>query len=87
MRMVWMDSEELVNDVDDNEGRKLGVCILHFVARLAPGVFCLSIIACVLPRSPHPTYMMISLFENLDNACEMTVFPQPNAPGMAVVPP
>jgi hypothetical protein len=30
---------------------------------------------------------MISLFENLDSACEMTVFPQPKAPGMAVVPP
>ncbi len=31
--------------------------------------------------------MMISLFEYFDKACEMTVFPQPNAPGMAVVPP
>jgi hypothetical protein len=30
---------------------------------------------------------MISLFENLDTACEITVLPQPNAPGMAVVPP
>src|ERR1700733_8197554 len=39
------------------------------------------------PRSPQPTYTIISLFENLDKACEMTVFPQPNAPGIAVVPP
>ena len=30
---------------------------------------------------------MMSLFENLDSACEMTVLPQPKAPGMAVVPP
>ena len=29
----------------------------------------------------------MSLFENLDNACEMTVLPHPNAPGIAVVPP
>jgi hypothetical protein len=30
---------------------------------------------------------MMSLFENFDSACEMTVFPQPKAPGIAVVPP
>lgn len=30
---------------------------------------------------------MISLFENFDRACEITVFPQPKAPGIAVVPP
>jgi len=30
---------------------------------------------------------MMSLFENFERACEMTVFPQPKAPGMAVVPP
>lgn len=30
---------------------------------------------------------MISLFEYFDNAWEMTVFPQPKAPGIAVVPP
>lgn len=29
----------------------------------------------------------MSLLENLDIACEITVFPQPNAPGIAVVPP
>lgn len=40
-----------------------------------------------LPRSPHPTYIMMSLFENLEIACEITVLPAPNAPGMAVVPP
>src|ERR1700722_12200600 len=38
-------------------------------------------------RSPQPTYIMMSLLENLDRACEMTVFPQPKAPGIAVVPP
>ena len=31
--------------------------------------------------------MMMSLFENLERACEMTVLPQPKAPGIAVVPP
>lgn len=40
-----------------------------------------------LPRSPQPTYMMTSEFEYLDKAWEMTVLPQPKAPGMAVVPP
>lgn len=40
-----------------------------------------------LPLSPQPTYTMISLLENLDKAWEMTVFPQPKAPGIAVVPP
>ena len=30
--------------------------------------------------------MMPSEFEYLDSACEMTVLPQPNAPGMAHVP-
>ena len=30
---------------------------------------------------------MTSLLEYLDKDCEMTVFPQPNAPGIAVVPP
>ena len=31
--------------------------------------------------------MMTSLLEYLDSDCEMTVLPQPKAPGMAVVPP
>lgn len=31
--------------------------------------------------------MMAVQFEYLDRACEMTVLPQPNAPGMAQVPP
>ena len=39
------------------------------------------------PRSPHPTYTMPSLLEYLDSACEITVLPQPKAPGMAHVPP
>lgn len=30
---------------------------------------------------------MTSLLENLDNDWEMTVLPQPKAPGIAVVPP
>lgn len=30
---------------------------------------------------------MTSELEYLDKACEITVFPQPKAPGMAVVPP
>lgn len=39
------------------------------------------------PLSPHPTYIITSEFENLDKLCEMTVLPQPKAPGIAVVPP
>ena len=35
----------------------------------------------------HPTYIMTSLLENLETDCEMTVLPQPKAPGMATVPP
>ena len=31
--------------------------------------------------------MMMSELEYLDSDCEMTVLPQPKAPGMAVVPP
>lgn len=31
--------------------------------------------------------MITSLLEYLDNDCEMTVFPHPKAPGIAVVPP
>ena len=31
--------------------------------------------------------MIMSLFEYLDSACEITVLPQPKAPGIAVVPP
>lgn len=30
---------------------------------------------------------MMSLLENLDTLCEMTVLPQPKAPGMQTVPP
>lgn len=40
-----------------------------------------------LPRSPQPTYTITSEFEYLDKAWDITVFPQPKAPGMAVVPP
>ena len=40
-----------------------------------------------LPRSPHPTYITASLFENFEIDCEMTVLPQPKAPGTAHVPP
>lgn len=39
------------------------------------------------PRSPQPTYTITSELENLDKLCEITVFPHPKAPGMAVVPP
>ena len=39
-----------------------------------------------LPRSPQPTYTMPSLLLYLDRAWEMTVLPQPKAPGMAHVP-
>lgn len=39
------------------------------------------------PLSPQPTYTIISEFECFDNACDITVFPQPNAPGTAQVPP
>lgn len=39
------------------------------------------------PRSPQPTYTITSEFEYLERAWEMTVLPQPKAPGMAVVPP
>lgn len=31
--------------------------------------------------------MIMSLLENFDKAWEITVLPQPNAPGIAVVPP
>ena len=40
-----------------------------------------------LPLSPHPTYIMTSELEYLDKACEITVLPQPKAPGIAVVSP
>ena len=40
-----------------------------------------------LPRSPHPTYTMHEVLEYLDSAWEMHVLPQPNAPGIAQVPP
>jgi len=39
------------------------------------------------PRSPHPTYTMMSELDYLESDCEMTVLPQPNAPGTALVPP
>ena len=39
------------------------------------------------PRSPHPTYTMQFVFAYFDSACEITVFPHPNAPGMQHVPP
>merc|ERR1712070_226010 len=40
-----------------------------------------------LPRSPQPTYTTASLLENFDRDWEITVLPQPNAPGTAQVPP
>lgn len=40
-----------------------------------------------LPLSPQPTYIMTYELEYFDSACEMTVLPQPNAPGMEQVPP
>lgn len=40
-----------------------------------------------LPRYPHPTYTIISLFECFERAWEMQVLPHPNAPGIAQVPP
>ena len=39
------------------------------------------------PLSPHPTYIITSLLEYLESDWEMTVFPHPKAPGIAVVPP
>lgn len=39
------------------------------------------------PLSPHPTYIMTSELENLERDWEITVLPQPKAPGIAVVPP
>ncbi len=40
-----------------------------------------------LPRSPHPMYTTISASDHLASCCWVTVFPVPNAPGMAAVPP
>src|SRR6185437_9980694 len=39
------------------------------------------------PRSPHPTYTMIVLSLHFASCCWETVFPEPNGPGMAAVPP
>merc|ERR1712187_509416 len=39
------------------------------------------------PRSPQPTYTTQSALEYLDKAWEITVLPQPKAPGTAAVPP
>ena len=39
------------------------------------------------PRSPQPTYTMMSAFDHLERVCCTTVFPLPNGPGTAAVPP
>lgn len=40
-----------------------------------------------LPRSPHPTYTITSEFEYFERLWDMTVLPQPKAPGTQHVPP
>ncbi len=40
-----------------------------------------------LPRSPQPTYTMMSASAHLASWCWTTVLPEPNGPGMHAVPP